>query len=96
MTKEMNEVKKTLSEETIIDNEVFTIEETFWEYEGERWSGCDYRLIIKPGYRDGNDPYDDYDPHNDPYEIRLGGNEFRSFLQKMYETQSTPNIVSNT
>ena len=37
MTKEMNEVKKTLSEETIIDNEVFTIEETFWEYEGERW-----------------------------------------------------------
>jgi hypothetical protein len=84
MTKEMNEVKKTLSEETIIDNEVFTIEETFYTEDDGDSCSCDYRLIIKPSWR-----------FDDPYEIRLCGESFRYFLQKMYETQST-HIVSNT
>ena len=78
--------KKTISEETIIDNEVFTIEETFYTDDDGGWSSCDYRLIIKPKWRG----------HTNPHEIRLCGESFRYFLQKMYETESNPHIVRNT
>tara|TARA_A100001515_G_scaffold141710_1_gene139039 strand:+ start:354 stop:596 length:243 start_codon:yes stop_codon:yes gene_type:complete len=78
--------KKTRSEETIIDNRVFTIEETFYEVM-EGMSSCDYRLIIKPRFRQ----------EGDPYEIRLCGESFREFLREIYKTLPQSNtIVRNT
>ena len=81
-----NEEKKTLMKETIEDNEVFTIEETFYTEDDGDSCSCDYRLIIKPKWR-----------FDDLYEIRLCGESFRYFLQNMYETQcrNTP-IVRHT
>lgn len=83
---EMNEEKKTISEETIIDNEVFTIEETFYTDDDGDSCFCDYRLIIKPKWRD----------NDDPHEIRLCGESFRYFLQSMDETPPTSHIVRHT